>query len=438
MAELVSRRRADDLLHEVAQRRSSWSPSWSQRPARATTLRRPGRALPRRLHAAAAPRDRGAAGRRRPAGGRHDRRAGARDRHRRAGRRGRGDVPRDGRVAAADVGPRGPARPRAGGLRRRRGRAGPVLLPPSRRVPRPAGRGGDRQLRERADPRRASALRGARGADRPRRRRGDARARACARTASTWSQGASWSSAAGGSRSRRPEDYPAARVSLRSASPDCFAVVEVDAGRDARHRRVRARAHDGPRRRGLPAHGPLLRGDASWRSTSAARWSSRSRATGTRSPRRRPRRRSSGCSTAARRSGVTLCFGMVSVTETVMAYQRKRLPDHEPIDLQTLDLPETTFTTQALWYELDRALLGDATSRSSSCSARCTPPSTRRSPCCRCWRCATAGTSAACPPTPTRRPAARRSSSTTATPAASGSRSRASAGSSALVGDATG
>jgi DEAD/DEAH box helicase domain-containing protein len=50
--------------------------------------------------------------------------------------------------------------------------------------------------------------------------------------------------------------------------------------------------------------------------------------------------------------GVTLSFGMVTVTETVLAYQRKRLPDHEAIDLVALDLPETSFTTQALWYEL--------------------------------------------------------------------------------------
>jgi DEAD/DEAH box helicase domain-containing protein len=55
--------------------------------------------------------------------------------------------------------------------------------------------------------------------------------------------------------------------------------------------------------------------------------------------------------------GVTLSFGMVAVSETVMAYQRKRLPDHEPIDLNVLDLPETTFSTQALWYELDPDLL---------------------------------------------------------------------------------
>jgi DEAD/DEAH box helicase domain-containing protein len=36
----------------------------------------------------------------------------------------------------------------------------------------------------------------------------------------------------------------------------------------------------------------------------------------------------------------------------VVAFQRKRMSDHEVIDLQTLDLPEQNFVTQALWYEL--------------------------------------------------------------------------------------
>ena len=60
-----------------------------------------------------------------------DGRARARHRHRRARRGGRRHLPGHGRVAAADVGPRRPARAHgAGGLRRRRRRAGPVLLPP--------------------------------------------------------------------------------------------------------------------------------------------------------------------------------------------------------------------------------------------------------------------------------------------------------------------
>jgi DEAD/DEAH box helicase domain-containing protein len=55
--------------------------------------------------------------------------------------------------------------------------------------------------------------------------------------------------------------------------------------------------------------------------------------------------------------GVQLSFGRVAVTEQVLAYQRKRLPGHEVVDLQGLDLPETTFQTQALWFELDDDLL---------------------------------------------------------------------------------
>ncbi len=57
--------------------------------------------------------------------------------------------------------------------------------------------------------------------------------------------------------------------------------------------------------------------------------------------------------------GVALRFGIVSVTQEVVAFQRKRLSDHEVIDLHTLDLPEQNFVTQALWYELPDELLGD-------------------------------------------------------------------------------
>jgi DEAD/DEAH box helicase domain-containing protein len=51
--------------------------------------------------------------------------------------------------------------------------------------------------------------------------------------------------------------------------------------------------------------------------------------------------------------GVRLNFGTVIVSDQVLAYQRKRLSDHEAVDLVPLDLPRTSFMTQALWYELD-------------------------------------------------------------------------------------
>ncbi len=57
--------------------------------------------------------------------------------------------------------------------------------------------------------------------------------------------------------------------------------------------------------------------------------------------------------------GVTLSFGEVSVTDTVLAYQRRRLSDHAQLDLLALDLPPTSFATQALWFELDAGALGE-------------------------------------------------------------------------------
>ena len=119
--------------------------------------------------------------------------------------------------------------------------------------------------------------------------------------------------------------------------------------------------------------------------------------------------------------GVTLSFGTVIVTDQVLAYQRKRLSDHESIDLVALDLPATSFVTQALWYELD----DDAARRrcrSTPCSARCTPAEH-----CADRRAAAAGDvrplghrRALDQPAPADR-RARRSSSTTATRAGSGS-----------------
>jgi DEAD/DEAH box helicase domain-containing protein len=57
--------------------------------------------------------------------------------------------------------------------------------------------------------------------------------------------------------------------------------------------------------------------------------------------------------------GVTLSFGEVSVTDTVLAYQRRRLSDHAQVDIVALDLPPRSFPTQALWFELDAGRLAD-------------------------------------------------------------------------------
>jgi DEAD/DEAH box helicase domain-containing protein len=61
------------------------------------------------------------------------------------------------------------------------------------------------------------------------------------------------------------------------------------------------------------------------------------------------------CETA----GVTLSFGSVVYSETVLGYQRKGLQDHAVIDFQSLELPTVEFQTTALWYELDELIASE-------------------------------------------------------------------------------
>ncbi len=155
---------------------------------------------------------------------------------------------------------------------------------------------------------------------------------------------------------RDPGSYPAGEVSLRSASPDSFAIVDVSSGEllgQTEAARAHSTVHDGAiylhqgrsyevraldleHRRALVAP---FQGD--W-------YTQPKRETMTQIERLLDRREA---------LGVSLSFGEVSVTETVLAYQRRRLSDHAQIDLVALDLPETSFSTQALWFELDAAEL---------------------------------------------------------------------------------
>jgi DEAD/DEAH box helicase domain-containing protein len=155
---------------------------------------------------------------------------------------------------------------------------------------------------------------------------------------------------------RRPADYPAANVSLRSVSPDSFAIVDVSSGEllgQTEAARAHSTIHDGAiylhqgrsyevreldleHRRALVAP---FEGD--W-------YTQPKRETDTNIERLLDRRET---------LGVKLSFGEVSVTETVLGYQRKRLADHAQVDLVMLDLPQTSFSTQALWFELDGATL---------------------------------------------------------------------------------
>ena len=73
-------------------------------------------------------------------------------------------------------------------------------------------------------------------------------------------------------------------------------------------------------------------------------------------------------SRAEYRLGLELSFGEIEVTEQVVGYERKTISSQERIELVPLDLPETSFATEAVWFlpephqlaELDRmpTLLG--------------------------------------------------------------------------------
>jgi DEAD/DEAH box helicase domain-containing protein len=155
---------------------------------------------------------------------------------------------------------------------------------------------------------------------------------------------------------RSPGDYPAATVSLRSASPDSFAIVELTSGEllgSTEAARAHSTVHQGAiyhhqgrayevRELDLANRRALVAAfDGDW-------YTQPKRETDTTIERLLDRREA---------AGVKLSFGEVSVTETVLAYQRRRVADHAQVDLVALDLPETSFSTQALWYELDSAVL---------------------------------------------------------------------------------
>jgi DEAD/DEAH box helicase domain-containing protein len=55
--------------------------------------------------------------------------------------------------------------------------------------------------------------------------------------------------------------------------------------------------------------------------------------------------------------GVELHFGRVSVTEQVVAYQRKAIADGSTLEVVPLILPESTFETEAVWFSPDAVLL---------------------------------------------------------------------------------
>jgi DEAD/DEAH box helicase domain-containing protein len=144
-------------------------------------------------------------------------------------------------------------------------------------------------------------------------------------------------------------DYPAARFGLRSATPDPFTIVDAETGAVlgmAERERAYSTVHEGAiylhagesyrvltlDLEGRTAVVEPYRGDyytqAKKETTTAIDEELRH----------------------ARVLGLDAFFGRVTVTEQVVGFQRKSIRDGSTIDLEPLDLPQTTFDTEAVWF----------------------------------------------------------------------------------------
>jgi DEAD/DEAH box helicase domain-containing protein len=172
---------------------------------------------------------------------------------------------------------------------------------------------------------------------------------------------------------RRADDYPAARVALRSASADSFALIDSSSGEvlgTIEAVRAFGTVHQGAiylhmgrsylvldldleNRRAIlePFNGVYFTQTKSESMTYIER-------------------------TFEQREthGVVLSYGAVVYSETVLGYQRKHLQDHSVIDFVGLDMPTTEFATRALWYELDGVIAGPGPVARTSTRAEPFPP----------------------------------------------------------------
>ncbi|MFL5933395.1 MAG: DEAD/DEAH box helicase [Gaiellaceae bacterium] len=144
-------------------------------------------------------------------------------------------------------------------------------------------------------------------------------------------------------------DYPAARIALRSTGPEAFTIVDATSGAVlgiVEQERAYSTVHEGAiylhlgesyrvRELDLVSRHAVVepfRGDyytqAKVETTTAIV---------------EPRR-------VERRLDLDLAFGAVVVTDQVVGYQKRSIQTQESLELVALDLPETEFETEAVWF----------------------------------------------------------------------------------------
>jgi DEAD/DEAH box helicase domain-containing protein len=145
------------------------------------------------------------------------------------------------------------------------------------------------------------------------------------------------------------KDYPAARVPLRATDPDAFTVVDTSTGAVlglVERSRAYSTVHEGAVYLHLGESFLVTALDhAAMRAIVepfSGDWYTQAKketATAIVAPQRQERR-----------LGLDLYFGEIEVTEQVVGYERKTIRSQERIELVPLDMPPSTFATEAVWY----------------------------------------------------------------------------------------
>ncbi|HET9242286.1 MAG TPA: DEAD/DEAH box helicase [Gaiella sp.] len=154
----------------------------------------------------------------------------------------------------------------------------------------------------------------------------------------------------------RGRDTPAARVSLRSGDPDAFVIVDEETGAllgTSERERAFSTVHQGAVYLHLGEQYGVTALDLETRTALVRRvtvdWYTQAKKE-TETSIVEPLRTRLAC-------GVELLVGRLAVREQVVAYQRKAIADGSVIDTTPLELPETSFETEGVWFCPDEILL---------------------------------------------------------------------------------
>ncbi|MBA2360764.1 MAG: DEAD/DEAH box helicase, partial [Actinobacteria bacterium] len=150
--------------------------------------------------------------------------------------------------------------------------------------------------------------------------------------------------------------YPAGRFGLRSGTPDSFTVVDTLSGSPlgvVERERAYSTVHEGAVYLHLGESYRVVALDLEQRAALVEPYAGDEYT----QTKKDTMTAIEEATRSERRLGVDLSFGRVNVTEQVVAYQRKRIGDGETIETVALDLPETSFDTEAVWFAPEEPLL---------------------------------------------------------------------------------